>query len=184
MKYNDPIHQLEYINVTTWLQKIAKVKLQNVSLTEVSQGSGSSPISKGSPKEFTLEDTMTLEICGTEQAPNSKDTSKSDNRPEISFWFILLLMYWGSGNQVFDFIGVVLIRRGENHWPATSCMMQNSRVRRSAFKSFDMEETEYILCLHFLNHDGIGESFGSVSQLHARLILLMEDILRQLSPVT
>jgi len=63
-------------------------------------------------------------------------------------------------------------------------MMQNSRVRRSAFRSFGMEETEYILCLHFLNHDGIGESFGSVSQLHARLILLMEDILRQLSPVT
>lgn len=58
------------------------------SLSCVSQGSGSSPISKGSPKEFTLEDTMTLEICGTEQ------------------------------------------------------------------------ETEYILCLHFLNHDGIGESFG------------------------
>lgn len=39
--------------------------------TEVSQGSGSSPksLSKGSPKEFALEDTMTAEICGTEQAP-------------------------------------------------------------------------------------------------------------------
>ena len=47
--------------------------------TEVSQGSGSSPksLSKGSPKEFALEDTMTAEICGTEQAPGKTCQSQT-----------------------------------------------------------------------------------------------------------